>query len=133
MPFAILLAVDLIAREPAPLVLAWWGRVVPGLSAPLLVDNGKPGWPVVASTGGQSTWPWTSPRPPTVARSSLTRSRVNLDHQRPRGFSLSLSLTLYIYLNVNPTNHFVGLREDHFLSQVNSLFFRSFLCLTMGD
>ena len=30
------------ACEPAPLVLAWGGRVVPGLTAPLLVDNGKP-------------------------------------------------------------------------------------------
>ena len=44
MSFALLLAVAaLVAREPAPLVLAWDGRVVPGLSAPLLVDNGKPG------------------------------------------------------------------------------------------
>ena len=47
MPFAFLLvAIDLVApndaREPAPLVLAWGGRVVPGLSAPLLVDDGKP-------------------------------------------------------------------------------------------
>ena len=49
----LLVAVDLVApddaREPAPLVLAWGGRVVPGLSAPLLVDNGKP---VITPTGG---------------------------------------------------------------------------------
>ena len=44
MPFTLLLAaVAFVACEPGPLVLAWGGRVVPGLSAPLLVDNGKPG------------------------------------------------------------------------------------------
>ena len=58
MSFAFLLvAVDLVApddaREPAPLVLAWGGRVVrTGLSARLRVDNGKP---VITTTGGH--WP----------------------------------------------------------------------------
>ena len=45
MPFTLLLlaAAALVACEPGPLVLAWGGRVVPGLSASLLVDDGKPG------------------------------------------------------------------------------------------
>ena len=39
MSFTLLLAITaLVACEPGPLVLAWGGRVVPGLSAPLLVD-----------------------------------------------------------------------------------------------
>ena len=29
---------------------------------------------------------------------------------------------LYIYLDANPANHFSGLTEDHFLSQVYSFF-----------
>ena len=44
MPCTLLLAAAaFVACEPGPLVLAWGGRVVPGLSAPLLVDDGKPG------------------------------------------------------------------------------------------
>ena len=39
MPYTMLLAAAaFVACEPGPLVLAWGGRVVPGLSAPLLVD-----------------------------------------------------------------------------------------------
>ena len=54
MPFTLLLAAAaLVACEPGPLVLAWGGRVVPGLSAPLLVDSGKPGRPVNTPTGEQ--------------------------------------------------------------------------------
>ena len=36
---------------------------------------------------------------------------------------------LYIYLDAIPANHFSGLTEDHFLSQVYS-FFLSFLSLS---
>ena len=44
MLFTLLLAAAaLVACELGPLVLAWGGRVVPGLSAPILVDYGKPG------------------------------------------------------------------------------------------
>ena len=67
MSFALLLltAADLIACDPGPLVLVWGGRVVPGLSAPLLVDDGKPGAGLSSllpvDNGRAVDKPWTSP------------------------------------------------------------------------
>ena len=56
MPYTLLLAATAyVACEPGPLVLAWGGRVVPGLSAPLLVDMASLGRLAVTPTGG--LWP----------------------------------------------------------------------------
>ena len=86
MPFTLLLAaVVFVACEPCPLVLAWRGRVVPGLSAPLLVDMASLGRPTVTPTGGLGRtldrWLWTMDTP-TVTNWDLTRSGVALDRQR---------------------------------------------------
>ena len=73
MPYTLLLAAAaFVACEPGPLVLAWGGRVVPGLSAPLLVDMASLGRPAVTPTGGlRPDYNW-----------DLTRSGVALDRQR---------------------------------------------------
>ena len=86
MPYTLLLAAAaFVACEPGPLVLAWGGRVVPGLSAPLLVDMASLGRPTVTRTGGLGwildRWFWTMDTP-TVTIWTLTRSGVALDRQR---------------------------------------------------
>ena len=85
-----------VACEPGPLVLAWGGRVVPGLSAPLLVDMASLGRPDVTPTGGigriLDRWLWTV-ETPTVTNWDLTRSGVALDRQR-LGMTLQFSFFL---------------------------------------
>ena len=81
----------------APLVLAWGGRVVPGLLAPLLVDMASLGRPAVTPTGGLGRtldrWFWTMDTP-TVTNWDLTRSGVALDRQR-LGVTLRFSFSLF--------------------------------------
>jgi hypothetical protein len=84
------------------------------LASLLPVECGQ--WPAVEK-------PWTSS---SDRHLSLTGQELILTFNR---LTASL-LTLYIYLNVNPTNHFVGLTEDHFLSQVYSFFLLSFLSVS---
>ena len=86
MPYTLLLAAAaFVACEPGPLVLASGGRVVPGLSAPLLVDMASLGRPPLTPTGGlgrtMDRWLWTVEMP-NVTNWDLTRSGVALDRQR---------------------------------------------------
>ena len=86
MPFTLrLAAVAFVACEPGPLVLAWGGRVVPGLSAPLLVDMaslaGLPSLLPVDFGRTMDRWLWTVDMP-NVTNWDLTRSGVALDRQR---------------------------------------------------
>ena len=89
------------------------GRVVPGLSAPLLVDNGKPGRVCRHYPQWTTIYRWTNNHP-MVTRPCLTQSRVVLDRQRLSLFSIPDS---YIYLEMDLANHLFDLTEPMFLTR----------------